>query len=66
MLWSTPPTSLVLCAVAQALWETFKEQTDGEKLDPAGAETLKKLWNNAQVQVAFERKSEFQLNDSAD
>lgn len=50
----------------EALWETFKEQTDGEKLDAAGAETLKKLWGNAQVQVAFERKSEFQLNDSAD
>ena len=63
---SSPPTSLVLCAVTQTLWETFKEQTDGEKLDAAGAETLKKLWGNAQVQVAFDRKSEFQLNDSAD
>jgi len=50
----------------EALWDTFKEQTENENLDQAGADTLKKLWINPQVQAAFERKSEFQLNDSAD
>jgi len=49
-----------------ALWDTFKEQTDGEKLDAEGAATLKTLWTHKDVQIAFERKSEYQLNDSAD
>jgi len=53
-------------ADVEAIWETFKEQTDGEKLDTAGAETLKKLWGHKTVQECFERKSEYQLNDSAD
>jgi len=49
-----------------SLFETFKAQADGEKLTPEGAATLKKMWEHAETQVVFERKSEFQLNDSAD
>jgi len=56
---------LEMPADVQALWETFKGQTDGEVMNPEAAETLKKLWANEAVQMAFDRKSEFQLNDSA-
>jgi len=53
-------------ADVNTLWESFQEATEGEKLDPAGAELLKKLWADKTVQECFERKSEYQLNDSAD
>jgi len=49
----------------EALWEKFKEQTEGEILNPEGAGSLKELWGHASVKAAFERASEFQLNDSA-
>jgi len=37
-----------------------------EKLDPVSGAIIKDLWQNAQIQEIFERKSEYQLNDSAD
>jgi len=50
----------------EGLWEKFKEATDGEKLNSEGADLLKQLWGHKSTQEAFERRSEFQLNDSAD
>jgi len=44
----------------------FEEKADDEKLDMDIGEIVKSMWGHKQTQEAFERKSEFQLNDSAD
>jgi GTPase SAR1 family protein len=50
----------------EALNEQFKGLTEQEKLDPDIAAILKKMWEHSATKEIFERKSEFQLNDSAD
>jgi len=50
----------------KALELEFEAATADDKLDPAAAAIIKKLWENAKIQDLFTRRNEFQLNDSAE
>ena len=44
----------------------FEERKGEEKIDPEMGAVIKGLWTHPEVQKVFERRSEFQLNDSAE
>ena len=44
----------------------FEERKGEEKIDPEMGAVIKGLWTHPDVQKVFERRSEFQLNDSAE
>jgi hypothetical protein len=39
------------CADLTELWTKFKAATDGDKLNPEGAEVIKSMWGHAKAQV---------------
>jgi len=49
-----------------ALNDEFGRYSEDEKLDETIGALVCKMWNHAKTQEIFERKSEYQLNDSAD
>lgn len=50
----------------KALYDEFENDIRGpEKLSPAIEPKLQKIWDHAQIKEIFERRSEYQLNDSA-
>jgi GTPase SAR1 family protein len=50
----------------KSLQAKFDELKGPEKLDEEIGKVIKDMWAHAAVQAIFERKSEYQLNDSAD
>jgi len=50
----------------QAKYDEFNTKKEAEKLDPELALVIKAMWEHASTKTVFERKSEYQLNDSAD
>jgi hypothetical protein len=61
---STPPPRAPTDLAAD--YEAFKGVRGPEKLDPSIAGMITKMWKHSATQAVFERRSEFQLNDSAD
>merc|ERR1712216_935577 len=51
----------------QDLEKRFEEESEEseEKLTPSLGEIIGEMWNHEQTEEVFERKNEFQLNDSA-
>ena len=51
----------------QGMFDKLRADTDeNERCTPEIGALIKTMWEHKQTQAAFERKSEFQLNDSAD
>jgi hypothetical protein len=48
------------------LYEQFEKQAEPEKLNPELAKLIKQMWEHPKTKEVFERKSEYQLNDSAE
>jgi GTPase SAR1 family protein len=48
------------------LEEQFETDSEEEKMTPELGEIVEKMWDHDSTQEVFERKNEFQLNDSAD
>merc|ERR1711988_1230494 len=46
--------------------EKFEADSEDEKLTPELGDLMEKMWEDDSTEEAFERKNEFQLNDSAD